>query len=108
MRAKDDAAKALIDWHFEIEPELREVFLVVDEEEAAPDAPIKLLEVNAATVPTGSVEPFAFAPAGDIPYRVLVAEITPQELKEFMAFPQRLPRGWDLRSAKRFLRPKAA
>ena len=108
MRAKDDAARALIDWHFEIEPDLEEVFLVVGDDETAADEPIKLLEVNAATVPTGSVEPFAFAPAGDIPYRVVVAEITPQELKEIIASPHRLPRGWDLRRAKRFTRPEAA
>ena len=108
MKTKDDAAKTLIDWHFEIEPGLEEVFLVLSDDESAPDEPIKLLEVNAATVPTGSIEPFAFAPAGDIPYRVVVAEITPAELKRVLASPGRLPRGWDLSRAKRFTRPEAA
>ena len=108
MMTKDDAAKALIDWHFEIERDLEEVFLLVTDNESAPDEPIKLLEVNAATVPTGRVEFFAFAPAGDIPYRVVVAEITPAELKEIIESPERLLPGWDLARAKRFTRREAA
>lgn len=41
------------------EPDLTHVIRIVGDNEDAPDEPIKLLEVNAATVATGSVEPYA-------------------------------------------------
>ena len=107
MKTKEDAAKTLIDWHFEIEPGQEEAFHVLSDDENAPDEPIKLLEVNVATIPTHSVEAYAFAPAGDIPFRVVVAEVTPAALQRVLASPDRLPRGWDLSRAKRFTRQEA-
>jgi hypothetical protein len=106
-RDRNDAAKRLIHWHFEIEPELQEVWLIIDDG-TSPDEPIKLLEVNAATPATGSVEPFSFPPADDIPYRTIIAEVTPEEFEALRERPNDLPPGWDLSRARRFQRPKAA
>ena len=64
LRSKDAAARLLIDWHFSVEPELREVYRIVMDDEGSQEEPIRLLEVNAATVPTGSVEPFGFSQVG--------------------------------------------
>lgn len=55
---KDEAAQQLIEWHFRVEPFLREVFRMLAEDENAQDEPIKLFEINETTVATGSVEPF--------------------------------------------------
>lgn len=105
LHAKDAAARRLIAWHFTVEPELREVYRIMTDNESSQEEPIRLLEVNAATVPTGSVEPFAFSPAGDIPFRTVIAEITPEELDWLRSKPEALPEGWDLSRAERFVRP---
>lgn len=105
MGAKDAAARRLIDWHFTVEPELREVYRIVVDDEESQEEPIRLLEVNAATVPTGSIEPFAFSPTQEIPFKTVIAEITPEELEWLQLNPGALPKGWDLSRAKRFVRP---
>ena len=74
--------------------------------EGSQEEPIRLLEVNAATVPTGSVEPFTFSPTEEIPFRTVLAEITPEELELLRSNPEVLPRGWDLSRAERFVRPE--
>jgi hypothetical protein len=105
-KSKTEAANELIQWHFDVEPELSEIYLV--ECDDASEQPIRLLEVNAATVATGSIEAFAFAPTTDIPYATVVAEVTPEELKHFLAHPDLLPAGWDLAKAKRYSRRQKA
>src|SRR5215210_8833191 len=104
MHAKDAAARRLIEWHFTVEPELREVYRILMENEGSQEEPIRLLEVNAATVPTGSVEPFAFSPTQEIPFLTVIAEVTPEEFESFRSKPEALPRGWDLSRAERFVR----
>jgi hypothetical protein len=108
MHAKDAAARRLIDWHFTVEPELREVYRILMENEGSQEEPIRLLEVNAATVSTGSVEPFAFSPTQEIPFRTVIAEITPEELESLRSHPEALPQGWSLTRAERFVRPKSS
>jgi hypothetical protein len=44
------------------------VYRIVNDNEASPDEPIKLLEVNGATLATGSVEVFGFGPSRDLPF----------------------------------------
>lgn len=106
--AKDAAARRLIQWHFSVEPELREVYRIVMDDEGSQEEPIRLLEINAATVATGSVEPFAFSPTEEIPFRTVIAEITPEELESVRSNPDVLPKGWSLSRAERFVRPKSA
>ncbi len=75
MITKAAAARRLIQWHFGVEPELCEVYRIVMDDEESQEGSIRLLEVNAATVPTGSVEPFTFSPTKEIPFRTVIAEI---------------------------------
>lgn len=103
---KDAAARKLIDWHFTVEPELREVYRIVMDNEEALEEPIRLLEVNAATVSTGSVEAFTFSPTREIPFRTVIAEITPEELETLRLNPETLPEDWNLSRAERFIRPE--
>jgi hypothetical protein len=107
MHAKDAAARRLIEWHFTVEPELCEVYRILMENEGSREEPIRLLEVNAATVPTGSVEPFAFSPTQEIPFRTVIAEITPEELDSLRLHPETLPEGWSFSRAERFVRPNS-
>jgi hypothetical protein len=103
-RTKTEVAHELAAWHFRVEPELRAVFVLASRD----DEPIRLLEVNAATVATGSVEPFAFAPTVDTPFATVVAEITPEELDRIARNELALPSGWSLENADRIVRPNAA
>jgi hypothetical protein len=108
MSEKDDAARELVAHHFAVDPDLRVVYRIVGENEGTPTEPIRLLEVNAATIPTGSVEVFGFGPSREVPFSVEIAEVTPDEFEVFRRDPQALPRGWDLSHAQVFERPKAA
>jgi hypothetical protein len=60
MVTKQEVARNLVAHHYQVEPELKAVYVFVDQNGAS-DGPIRLLEVNAATVPSGSVEVFSFA-----------------------------------------------
>jgi hypothetical protein len=104
--AKDAAARRLIQWHFTVEPELREVYRIVMDDDGAQGEPIRLLEVNAAAVPTGSVEPYTFSPTEEIPFRTVIAEVTPEELESLRSKPEDFPKGWNLAKAERFVRPE--
>jgi hypothetical protein len=76
--------------------------------ENALDEPIKLLDVNAATVATGSFEAFGFAPTLTVPFATLIAEVTPEEYARIERNESRLPEGWSLANARQFPRPQAA
>jgi hypothetical protein len=107
-KPKDEAARELAEWHFSVEPYLVTVLRFVSDEEDALDEPIKLLEVNGATVATGSVEPFFFGPSEGVPFATVIAEITPEEFERIERKELALPRGWSLDRAQRFERPRAA
>ena len=108
MPTKDEIVTALAAQHFRVEPELSRVVRIVSANESALDEPIKLLEVNAATFPTGSVECFGFAPTRAVPYATLIAEVTPEEYARIERNEIRLPEGWSLTNAQLFPRPEAA
>jgi hypothetical protein len=105
---KDEAARELAEWHFGVEPYLERVIRILAENEDDPGEPIKLLEVNAATVATGSVEAFAFAPSTSVPFPITIAEVTPEEFERIARKELPLPRGWSLENSKLFARPRAA
>jgi hypothetical protein len=108
MPSKDQVARELIAEHFAIEPHLQAVYRIVAENEASATEPIKLLEVNAATVATGGVTPFEFAPTQDVPFPTVIAEVTPVEFAALQADESKLPKGWRLDRAQRFTRDELA
>lgn len=108
MPTKDEVVTTLAARHFRVEPDLSRVVRIVSANENAPDEPIKLLEVNAATVATGNVEAFGFAPTPEVPFAILIAEVTPEEYGRIERHEIRLPDGWSLASAQQFPRPEAA
>jgi hypothetical protein len=67
-----------------------------------------LLEINANTVATGSIDPYSFTPTEETPYLTAIAEITPEEFEQIQQKKLPLPRGWSLENAVLFDRPGAA
>lgn len=108
MHEKDEVAARLIAWHFRIEPELRAIYRIISSNEDIAGEPIKLLEVNAASVETGRVVPFAFGSSGDITYPCVIAEVTPAEMDAIRQRKIALPAGWSLETARELLRPRDA
>lgn len=101
---KDESAERLIDWHFQVEPEMLEIYRIIMPTEEEPDDPIRLLEVSASTLPTGEVMAFSFRAAGDIYYPCTVAIVTPNELERIRRGDIPLPSGWDIDTAIRYHR----
>ena len=99
MSHKDQIAKKLAAAHFDLEPGITRIFKLEGrpESEASPDAPIKLLEVNAATPPSG-IMPLHFGPVpgSGIPYPSVIVEVTPDEYHKIQVQELRLPEGWTI------------
>ena len=96
MPTKDEIAQKLIDWHFEVEPEITEVYRFISPNEDNNSEPIKLLEVSEATFMVGRVIPFGFGATEEFPYRTVIATITPAEMEQVRRQEIPMPEGWSL------------
>ncbi len=94
---KARVAKELAMKHYQVEPGLTQVirFSGSPQMEATPAEPIKLLEINEGTVPSG-VMPLHFGPAvaSGIPFPSVIIEVTPDEYERIRARELKLPEGW--------------
>ncbi|HEV3257149.1 MAG TPA: hypothetical protein VG013_09740, partial [Gemmataceae bacterium] len=92
-------ARALAKKHYQAEAGLQRIFRLTGsaEVEVRPVEPIKLLEVNANTIPSG-VLPVSFgpAPASGVPYPSVIVEVSPEEFNKIQAHELPLPKGWVL------------
>jgi hypothetical protein len=96
MLDKDQVARLLADAHREAEPGIVRIVRLVSRKEAEPREPVKLLEVNPATSPSG-VMPIAFAPDPPaIPFPSVVVEVTPEEYTRIARGQLPLPSDWSL------------
>lgn len=97
MSSKDEAARELARRHFQVEDGLTRIFRIEAVAEVSENEPIKLLEVNTATVPSG-VMPLHFGPApgSGIPYPSIIVEVTPAEFEKIRSNELKLPDGWKL------------
>ena len=104
-QTKDQIAARLAETHYILESGIRDIFRIRSDatEDGATD-PIKLLEVNADTVPAG-ILPVYFRPRDDrgIPYPTVIVDITPDEFDRLQARELALPDGW--RVGEAFPRP---
>jgi hypothetical protein len=96
MPEKDEVARLLAEAHRAMEPAISRIIrLVVDREDEARE-PVKLLEVNPATSPSG-IFPIAFtADPPRVPYPSVVVEVTEAEFEKITAGTLPLPAGWRL------------
>lgn len=96
MPDKDDIARILAIAHQNLEATITTIVRLVSTDEEAESEPIKLLEVNSATSPSG-IWPVAFsADPPEIPYATVVVEVTPKEYEEIRRGQMELPEGWRL------------
>jgi RNA polymerase subunit RPABC4/transcription elongation factor Spt4 len=94
---KARVAKELAMKHYQVEPGLTQVirFSGSPQVEATPVEPIKLLEINESTVPSG-VMPLHFGPAvaSGILFPSVIIEVTPEEYQRIRTQELKLPEGW--------------
>ena len=99
MLTKDEVARNLARRHYQVEDGISTIIRINGNAEAefCPNEPIKLLEVNANTVPSG-VMPLQFGPAPDagIDYASVIVEVTPEEFRKIQSRELKLPTGWNL------------
>src|SRR5262249_33095940 len=97
MQSKDDEARILAEDHYQVEPGMLQIFRLVGnpETESRPDEPIKLLEVNEATIPTGimplKIDAIA---AWGLRFPIIIVQITPEEFEQLQKRQLQLPNGW--------------
>jgi len=97
---RDESASELAKKHFQVEPGLTRVIPFSGSQtfELPTAEPIKLLEVNTNTVPTG-IMPLGFGPAPEAGIRLpsVIIEVTPDEFEKIEAKEMPLPKGWEFR-----------
>ncbi|HVJ68731.1 MAG TPA: hypothetical protein VM510_12135 [Caulifigura sp.] len=97
MDSKTSNAKKLAQMHFSVEPGMKQIFRLYASEskEGHQDEPVKLLEVNEFTVPTG-IMPLYFgpSPASGIMFSSMILEVTPEEFEQVKSGELRLPEQW--------------
>jgi len=96
MPDKDEVAALLAVAHREAEPGITRIVRLVGPRETEAREPVKLLEVNPATSPSG-VLPIAFtADPPNVPYASVVIEVTPDEYTRIERGELPLPNDWSL------------
>ncbi len=95
MRTKADVARELAAAHSGCEDSVIRIVRLTSEREDQDDEPIKLLEVNVETVPSG-VMPVYFGPTDDVPFASVVVELTGSEYDALQADKLELPDNWEL------------
>lgn len=93
MSDKDQIARTLADAHRRVEPGIMRIFRITTPSEENPAEPVKLLEVNPATPPSGIV-PVAFGASASVPFASIVVEVTPDEFEQLRTGSLSLPSPW--------------
>lgn len=97
---RESIVEKLIHDHFELDESLEKVIWV--NSETAPE--IRLIQITADTLPTGDVLSFYFPPSKEIPYPLLIAQVTPKEWQKVLQDEIPLPEAWSLENHKVFAR----
>jgi hypothetical protein len=94
----EESASELARRHYQVEPGLTRVILFSECPALATAEPIKLLEVNTNSAPSG-VMPLGFGPAPEagIRFPSVIIEVTPDEFEKIEAKELALPHGWEFK-----------
>lgn len=97
MQDKDSVAIDLAKAHHADDPAIIRIIRLMVDEENLPAEPIKLLEVNPGTSPSG-ISPMTFNadPANGVPFPSTVVEVTVTEFSQIQRGKLQLPNGWKL------------
>ena len=90
MKSKNEIAQELAEAHRNFEPDIVQIFRILALNDDSPNEPLKLLEVNPDTPPSGII-PVSFGPGGDVPYASVIIEITPEEFEQLNRGQLKLP-----------------
>lgn len=97
MPNKETEALKLAEAHYEMEEGITHIYQLLSDvnTEARPNEPIKLLEVNQNTIPSG-VMPLQFAPQPSFGFHFpsVIVEVTPEEFQLIQSRQLALPNGW--------------
>ncbi len=97
MFSREEEARELARKHYQIEEGMTQIYRVMGpgDDLGSATEPIKLLEVNRNTVPSG-VMPLRFGPAlkSDIHFPSVIIEVTPDEYQKIESLELTLPHGW--------------
>ncbi len=105
---KEEAVIELVEWHYEIDPNMTEVIRLLSENENDPKEPIKFLEVSPDTPASGTVMTFTFGGTEEAPYHMRIAVVTPEEMDKVRRGEIPMPDGWDLENSKVYPAPTHA
>lgn len=94
------AARRLAEAHYQTDSGITQIFRLrraKDQAEVKSDEPIKLLEINSNTIPSG-IMPLQFDPdlASGVAYPSVIVEITPEEFEALRVGKLKLPNDWKL------------
>ena len=93
MKTKNEVARELASFHADVEQSVVKVVRLRTNCEDDPSEPIKLLELNRNTIPSGIV-PVYFGPSDDVPFPSVVVEVTESEFDNVERLTLKLPEGW--------------
>ena len=100
----ESVVEKIVHEHFALDENLEKVIWI--RSRATPE--ICLLEINPDTFATGMVQSFYFPPSDEIPYPLILAEVTPDEWQKVRRHEIELPEGWSLENHKAFAREAVA
>jgi hypothetical protein len=93
---KEDVANLLAEAHRKIDPSIVRIVHITCSDETDSNEPVKLLEVNPDTSPSGII-PIGFgADPPDVPYPSVVIEVTEEEYNQVKSGKLKLPENWNL------------
>lgn len=99
MPTKDEEALELARTHYQVEPGMTQIFRITGsaDDEFRPNEPIKLLDVNENTVPSG-IMPIHLgpSPASGRNFPTIIVEVTPDEFQKIQNRQFELPHGWEV------------
>ena len=91
---KDEVARSLAEAHRMDFPAIRRIVRVIGTDESSVHEPVKLLEVNQETSPSGVV-PITLGPyPPKYPYPSIIIEVTEEEYRQICSGDLVLPDGW--------------
>lgn len=86
------AVKTLAVWHHETEDPPQRIYCFRDPAGQV----VRLVEVTDLVPETGEFYPIEFGPTREMPYRTILAQVTPDEWTRITRREMALPEGWDL------------
>src|SRR5262249_21009147 len=99
MHDREEAAKFLAKRHYLFEPGITAIYPICSgaPSDLRADEPIRLLEVNENTIPSG-IMPLRFdgVPSSGIQFPSVIVEVTPDEYEQIRKDQLKLPTGWIL------------